>query len=114
MFNFEKLNVYKETLSFVDWIYNIIDKWPKSEQFALTDQIRRAVTSILLNIAEGSSRTKIDFKHFLSISRGSVYECVAILTIALNRRYITKDEFNFGYEFCNKLAKMLSALKNSI
>ncbi len=114
MFNFEKLNVYKEALVFVDWVYSIISKWPRSEVFALADQLKRAATSIVLNIAEGSSRTRADFKHFLSTARGSVYECIAILTLASKRKYITKTEFEYGYEFGNKLARMLTALKNSL
>ncbi len=114
MFNFEKLNVYKETLIFIDLIYKLSEKWPSSERYILVDQLIRAATSVALNIAEGSSRTSRDFQHFISISRGSIYECVAILTIALNRKYITKDNYDLCYNFCNKLARMLSALKNSL
>ena|SRR3989344_4902973 len=114
MFKFEELNVYKEALIFVDYIYRLTSRWPSSEKYVLVSQMVRAAISIVLNIAEGSSRTGKDFRHFLSISRGSVYECVAVLTIAYKRKYITKNEFDFGYEYCNKLARMLTALKKSI
>ena len=88
MFKFEKLRVYQEGLGFVNTIYLLTQKWPKDEIFALISQLRRAVVLIVLNIAEGSSRTKKDFRHFLDLSRGSCYECVAILTIGLKRNYI--------------------------
>lgn len=114
MFKFEELNVYNEAINFVDLVYSSTDNWPKTETFGLIDQIKRASTSVVLNIAEGSGKTKTDFQHFISISRGSVYECVAILTIALRRDYISKKEFESMYEFCNKLARMLTALKNSL
>ncbi|OGM12647.1 hypothetical protein A2V80_01905 [Candidatus Woesebacteria bacterium RBG_16_39_8b] len=113
-FKFEELRVYQEALLFVDMIYLISSKWPKDELFGLVNQIRRATVSLVLNIAEGTSRTKKDFRHFLDISRGSCYECVAILTIAKNRKYVTKEDFNKCYEKCIHLSKMVSALKRSI
>ncbi|MDO8572053.1 MAG: four helix bundle protein [bacterium] len=114
MFNFEKLNVYKEALLFVDFVYERTKNWPSSERYILVNQLTRASISIVLNIAEGSGRTSKDFGHFVATSRSSVYECVAILTIALGRKYITKNEFELGYEYCNKLARMLTALKKSL
>lgn len=113
-FRFEELNVYQDGLLFVDSIYNLTQAFPKDEMFGLVNQLRRASVSIVLNIAEGSSRTKKDFRHFLSLSRGSCYECVAILSICLNRRYISSKDFETHYEWCNKLAKMISALKTSL
>lgn len=114
MFSFEKLNVYKEALGFINEIYTTTEKFPKGEMFGLTSQLQRAAVSISLNIAEGSSRTKKDFSHFLDISRGSCYECVAILSIANKRSYINKIQFDNLYDYCVRLSKMISGLKNSI
>ena len=114
MFKFEELNVYQEALVFVDWIYLNTNKWPKEETFGLTSQLRRASVSIVLNLAEGSSRTKKDFRHFLDLARGSCYECVSVIQIARKRMYISETEYNKAYDFCSKLSKMISALKNSI
>lgn len=113
-FRFEELNVYKDGLIFVDSIYNLTQAFPKDEMFGLVNQLRRASVSIVLNIAEGSSRTKKDFRHFLSMSRGSCYECVAILSIAFNRKYMSQKDFDLHYDWCNKLARMISALKSSL
>ncbi len=114
MFNFENLRVYKEGLEFTSLIYNLTKKFPKDELFGLTSQLRRAAVSICLNIAEGSSRTKIDFKHFLSLARGSCNECITILTIAQKQNYINESDLNQAYEQCLIIAKMISKLRNSI
>lgn len=114
MFKFEELRVYQEGLKFVDLIYLLTSKWPKDEIFGLSSQVRRAAVSIVLNTAEGTSRTKKDFRHFLDLARGSCYECVAIISIAKDRKYITEKESGELYEFSDKLSKMLSALKTSL
>lgn len=114
MFKFEDLRVYQDALRFVDRSYLLAARWPKEELYGLTNQFRRAVVSIALNIAEGTSRTKKDFCHFLDLSRGSCYECVAILNIAKLRKYITDQEFDIFYEYLDRLARTISALKNSL
>lgn len=114
MFKFEELHVYQDGLRFVDLVYLFTSKWPKEEIFGLSSQFRRAAVSIVLNITEGTSRTRKDFRHFLDLSRGSCYECVAILAIAKERRYISLIEYGEAYKFCERLSKMISALKTSI
>lgn len=114
MFNFEKLNVYQEAILFTNTIYSVTAKWPREEIFGLTSQFRRASVSIGLNIAEGTSRTKKDFRHFLDLSKGSIYECVAILAIAKQRNYISDAEYKNAYEEIEKLSRMISKLKSSL
>lgn len=114
MFSFEKLHVYDDALSFVNHVYDEISLWPKDEKFGLMDQIRRASSSIALNIAEGTSRTKKDFGHFLDLSRGSCYECVSIIKIAFNRKYMPEEKYRSLYNELEMLSKKISALKNSL
>lgn len=113
-FKFEELHVYQESLSFVDLIYQATSYFPKSELFGLTNQLQRASVSICLNIAEGSSRTKRDFQHFLAISRGSCFECAAILQIAFRRKYIDEKKYTELFKHITMIAKMTTALKNSL
>ena len=114
MFYFENLRVYQEALAIVTELYAVSKTFPKDELFGLTNQLRRAVVSIALNIAEGSSRTKKDFRHFLDLVRGSCFECIAILTIAKNNNYVSEDQYQRCYEKITKLTRMIHALKNSI
>ncbi len=113
-FNFEKLRVYQDALDFSKQIYQVTKRFPKDELFGLTSQLRRAASSVSLNIAEGSSLTKTEFKNFLRRSRGSVYECVAVLSLAADNDYISEEARNKMYKDCQKLAKSISALINSM
>lgn len=114
MFKFEELRVYQEALSFSNNIYILTKQFPRDEMFGLTNQLRRACSSVALNIAEGSSRTKKDFRHFLDLSRGSCYECIAILSIAKKQKYITDIQYAENYSQCTVIAKMINALKKSL
>lgn len=114
MFSFEQLNVYQESIAYSDLIYKTTKSWPKEELFGLTNQIRRAAVSVALNIAEGSSRTKKDFHHFLDQARGSCYETVAALSIAKRLKYTDHAEFSTIYEMANKLSRMINGLRNSL
>lgn len=114
MFKFEELKVYQKALVLVDVVYAITKSWPTSEAFGLTSQFGRAAISIVLNIAEGSSRTSKDFSHFLSLARGSCFECVAVLAIARNQKLINQEEYLKLYNQCLELARMLSGLRNKI
>src|SRR4030043_2048225 len=91
-FNFEKLNVYNQSLIFANTIFTRTSGWPSKFQYSLADQLRRASLSIPLNIAEGSSKTKIEFRRFLSISRGSCFECIPLTEISYKQKLISLKE----------------------
>jgi 23S rRNA-intervening sequence protein len=55
MYEFKKLEVYQLALQYTDMIYSLTEKLPKNEEHNLESQIIRAVTSVVLNIAEGST-----------------------------------------------------------
>lgn len=114
MFNFERLEVYKDAIKLAIKLYGLTKEFPKDEAFGLISQIRRAAVSISANIAEGSSRSRKDFCHFIDISKGSSYELVALLTIALEMVYITKGQFETTYAEIEYLVKRLNNLKKSI
>lgn len=113
-FDFEDLKVYKKTLDYVDFVYKVTKVFPKEELFSLTDQFRRASSSICLNIAEGSGGSKTEFRHFLKIARRSTRECVAIAEIAYRQKYISADERNQSRCYCAELSRMLNGLMKSL
>lgn len=114
VFAFENLKVYKDALSFSKDVYKLTKKFPRDEIFGLISQLRRAAASVTLNIAEGSGLTKSEFNNFLRRARGSVYECIPILEIALDAEYISEEEYQRAYSACNSLARSISALMRTM
>ena len=115
MFNFEKLDVWREAIQFADLVYELTGGFPDEERFGLTNQMRRAAVSISSNIAEGSSRvSRIDFARFVEIATGSLFEIVSQSTIALRRKIIAQSDYNQIYATAEKQSKMLSGLRRSL
>jgi len=113
-FNFENLEIYQRALNFANEVYTVTKEWPKEHNFSLVDQLRRASLSIVLNIAEGASRTSLEFKRFISISRGSCHECVPIIEIAFKQGLINSKRKETWLNEITVMSKMLSRLKTSI
>ena len=89
-YRFEDLQVWKLGMRIVRGSYELTSKFPKSETFALADQLKRAATSVVLNIAEGSGQpTNKSFALYLQRSKSSTLECVACVKIALQERFVT-------------------------
>ena len=106
MFPFQQLEVYKKAKTFHQNACLLIDKRKLNRTVA--DQLRRASFSFVLNIAEGSSRfTNSDRRNFFVISRGSVFECVAILDILHDRKEISEKQFLSLLQFSDELSRML-------
>lgn len=101
---YKKLSVYQDALSFVDMSYAMIQNFPKWEWNNLSDQLRRASTSIALNIAEGNGRQSTrDYVHFLRISLGSINEIEAIAEIAIRQNFISDTVYR---QFTGNLGKI--------
>jgi len=111
MYHFEKLEIWQKAMELVDKIYDYTETFPVKEKFALCDQIRRAVVSIPINIAEGAGRnSKREFVQFLMITRGSLYEVITLLMIARRRGYLPEDSFKGLLVNVESIGKMLSKL----
>ena len=106
MFDFQKLEVYKKAKTFCHEMTSLI----KNNNFdkVTCDQLRRASFSIMLNIAEGTSRfSNKDKRHFMVISRGSAFECVAILEYLKDNNEISEEIYNCYFDELEELSKML-------
>ena len=111
MTTFRNLNVYIKAKELVTRVYELLRKFPREEQYALCDQLRRAIISVPSNIAEGSGRqTEKDQAHFYSIAYGSLMEVFSQMDVACDLNYITQEEFNKIEILINEEAKMLYSL----
>lgn len=82
MRNFRNLNVWKEGINLVKEVYRLSVLLPEEEKFGLKSQICRAAVSVPSNIAEGSSRnSETEYKRFLEIAMGSLFELETQLII---------------------------------
>ena len=103
--------VYKKSYTLVLECYRMTKELPESEKFNLISQIRRAATSVRLNIAEGCSRkSEVERKRFYEVARGSVIEIDAALDLVVGLEYLGKGKLvNLGKEIVSAF-KMLSGL----
>ena len=112
MNSFRTLDAYTHAKTLVREVYGLLKKFPKEEQYALCDQLRRASISITSNIAEGSGRVSTKEKtHFLNIAYGSLMEVLSQMDIALDLGYITESEFKNIENLIDREGKLISGLK---
>lgn len=115
-FKFEKLEVWQLSLEYIDLIYEIAEKLPKHEQDNLKAQLRKAATSVSLNIAEGSTgQSDAEQARFLRIAIGSLIETVACQHIIYRRAYLNDNALlRAAYKQANTLVAKLQAMRNSL
>ncbi|MEK7186019.1 MAG: four helix bundle protein [Patescibacteria group bacterium] len=114
-FRFEKLTVWQDARVLAGKVYKITSSFPAEEKFGLTSQIRRAIVSVALNIAEGSDRkSDLEFRRFLRMAIASCEEVVTALYIALDQKYIDKKNFDIIYQDLNNMVAKINALIKSL
>ncbi len=112
---FWKLSIWKRSVDLATSIYLQTQTFPKEEKYGLTSQIRRAAVSISSNIAEGSSRnTDKHFDHFLTLSKGSLYEVQTQLTIALKLNYISEEKHSILVDELIQISNMIYKFKSNL
>jgi four helix bundle protein len=106
---FEDLAVWKKSKELSPGIYRMTNEGRFSRDFGLKDQIRRAAVSVMSNIAEGFERySRSEFRHFLSIARGSASEVRSQLHLAYELG--SEPEFARQLDLCLEISRMLAAL----
>ncbi|HHS12575.1 MAG TPA: four helix bundle protein [bacterium] len=111
-FKFENLTVYHLSLDYLDILYKLGKLLPRSEDFNLKSQMIRAGTSIVLNIAEGStSCSNAEQIRYLKTSIRSLIETVACQHLIQRREYVSseRDELKQAYSLSEHLFKKLQA-----
>ena len=103
-----ELNVYRKAFDTAMEIFDISKEFPREEKFALTDQTNRALSSIILNVAEGSRKNSDkDTRVYINRAQGSLNEVVACLDCALDSKYISSKQHLEFLERAASLAKRL-------
>lgn len=116
IFRFRKFKVYQDAREFNRELKSFAARaFPPAEKYALLSQLRRALDSVILNIAEGSERgTDRDFAHFLSMSRASLNEVVASLDAALDQDYLNVTDHCLFLERAADLANQITAFRKKL
>ncbi len=109
--NFYDFPVWKESRKLILNIYKITIIFPRSEQYGLTSQIRRAAISVSANIAEGFGRFhfKDKIKFYLQ-ARGSLLEVQNYIFIAQDLQYIDKIEARVIFKQCNNILLQINSI----
>ena len=111
MQNFKDLKVWEKAHLFTLSIYDVTKSFTKEEMYSLTNQLRRAASSIPANIAEGCGKnSKADLANFLNISLGSANEAEYFLILSKDLNYLPLLLFNELNDTINQIKAMLISL----
>ena len=107
--SYKELEIYKRSYKMALRLHDITKRFPETERYDLTSQIRRCSKSIPTNIAEGYGRqSKEEFKRFLRISLGSCNELQVHLEFCKDLEYISKKEYEEMSTENEEIGKMIN------
>ena len=113
-FAFERLEVWQLARTFLKQAYMLLDTFPSSERYNLVDQIRRATTSIALNLAEMTSRTSYkEQAHFSEIAYGSAIEVYCSFLLSFDLGYINDSQLEEIKVRISEFSNKINSLKNT-
>ena len=109
--NHKELDVWQLSITLTTKLYNLTEKFPNSELYGLTSQLRRAAVSVSSNIAEGSSRkSKAERIRFFEIARSSIVEIDTQVEISKRLNFVKKENLDDLDIDINRIFAMLSKL----
>ena len=110
---YRKLEIWRDSIELLKEVYALADKLPKSEEYNLKSQLKRAMVSVPLNIAEGKCRASSkDFSHFLNIAAASMDEVDVVLTIFEELGFL--QNLSNIHEKNKVLTKRMNALRRKL
>lgn len=111
MHRYKNLLVWQKAVDMATEVYKMTASYPHEEKYGLISQIHRSVVSISSNIAEGAGRgSDSEFKYFLNVAYGSIYELETQLIISNNLHYLNTNNFEALSIQIDELQKMLYKL----
>ncbi len=115
MKDYKELVVWQRAVELATQIYKMTSEFPSAERFGLTAQIRRAVTSVPANIAEGWARSSTrEYMQFLFISRGSLSELETHLIVSRNLGLLQPSHLADAQAEIEQIGKMVNGLIQSL
>ncbi len=109
-FRFEDLRVYAKATDYATWVTTQMNA-PRSEsEKTLASSFCHSSFDIALNIAEGSSRSKSQFDHYLKIAKTAIRECVVYTEVAHNLGLMNEEQYTQSREYLMELTRMIGAL----
>ncbi len=114
-YKFQRLQIYRLALAYVDSVYEVASQLPDSERYNLQSQVQRAATSIALNIAEGSTgQTDPEQHRFLGLALRSYLETIACWDLAERREYLGAEALTDVRDAGHGLFVKLQAMRRSL
>ena len=114
MLHFRNLIVWQKGMDLAERVYPVTEKFPRSEVYGLTSQIRRAVVSIPSNIAEGKAIGGLSYPRHIKIALGSEAELQTQIELAQRLKMLSDAEAIELLEHASEVGRMLVALLNSL
>lgn len=115
MQNHKKLIVWQKADALAFDVYKVTEKFPKSELFGITSQLRRSALSVPVNIVEGYGRkSNAELSRFMDISLGSLAETEYLIEFSERLGYISQDRAVSLYELISEVSKLLWKFKQSL
>ena len=109
-FRFEDLRVYAKATDYATWVTNQMGAPRNESEKTLASSFCHSAFDIALNIAEGSSRSKSQFDHYLKIAKTAIRECVVYTDVAHNLSLMNEEQYTQSREYLMELTRMLGAL----
>ncbi|MEK7521177.1 MAG: four helix bundle protein [Patescibacteria group bacterium] len=115
MFRFEQLEIWKHAIAYAKLGYKVVESLPKTEEFSLKSQMKRAYVSVPSNIAEGSgSVTTKGFCNYLDISIKSTLETVSQALFAKELTYLNQNQVSELYGEAEHLIRRIRSFKRAL
>lgn len=108
-FRFEDLRIYAKSINYAEWLLGAMHPQNEAEK-NLFDTFCKSAYDIALNVAEGSSRSKSQFEHYLKIAKTAIRECVVYTAIAADMGYISDEQKEHSRTILMELTRMIGAL----
>ena len=109
-YRFEDLRIYGKAIDYSQWVMGALKEASTKAEKELAKGFCNSAFAIALNIAEGSSRNKSQFEHYLKISKTAIRECVVFTEIASKTGMLSETDYEASRNSLMELTRMIGAL----